>query len=425
MSETIRIQMMDEFVIYLNERQADHMINKSKKGVALIEYLIANRGEPVSNRRLLSTFWNDENVTNPENALKTLISRVRTLLSQISPELGNCIVADRGAYHWECPPEMTVDLYELEDIFARLPNVRDSERKREAYRRMMTLYRGALLQKSELNEWAYPRAVTLHNQYIAGVYDYIDLLKQSGRDEDEREIISVCRSALEREPFDDSIHIELMRTLLRSNNATEAKAQYEEVMHLHYHYLNVKPSHELMEFYNEIVEASKNVEFNLESICRQLYQSSREQSAFVCDFAVFKEIFNLQIRNIERLGTTMFLAVITVSGTDGGQMESLRQENVMRGLMEILRNNLRKGDVITHFSPTTVAVLLPTVDYNTGDGVMDRIKQKFYQAYPNSNVLFNYRIAPLSANAIVEEPQKPRRGRGRAAKGTAKEKTAP
>lgn len=216
-----------------------------------------------------------------------------------------------------------------------------------------------------------------------------------------------------------------MRTLLRGNNATEAKAQYEEVMHLHYHYLNVKPSHELMEFYNEIVEASKNVEFNLESICRQLYQNSREQSAFVCDFAVFKEIFNLQIRNIERLGTTMFLAVITVSGTDGGQMESIRQENVMRGLMEILRNNLREGDVITHFSPTTVAMLLPTVDYNTGDGVMDRIKQKFYQAYPNSNVLFNYRIAPLSANAIVEEPQKPRRGRGRAAKGTAKEKTAP
>lgn len=44
MSETIRIQMMDEFVIYLNERQADHMVNKSKKGLALIEYLIANRG---------------------------------------------------------------------------------------------------------------------------------------------------------------------------------------------------------------------------------------------------------------------------------------------------------------------------------------------------------------------------------------------
>ena len=425
MRETIRIQMMGEFVIYLNERQADHMVNKSRKGLALIEYLIVNRGQPVSNQRLLSTFWNDENVTNPENALKTLVSRVRTMLSQVAPNLGSCIVADRGAYHWECLPEMTVDLYELEDIFTRLPSMRDGERKREAYRRMMLLYRGSLLQKSELNEWVYPRATALHNQYVSGVYGYLEMLKQSGKAEDEQEIISVCRSALEHEPFDDRIHIELMRALLKNNNATEAKAQFEEVMHLHYHYLNVKPSRELMEFYNEIVEASKNIEFNLESICRQLYQSSREQSAFVCDFAVFKEIFNLQIRNIERLGTTMFLAVVTVSGTDGGQMESIRQENVMRGLMEILRNNLRKGDVITHFSPTMVAMLLPTVDYSTGDSVMERLKQKFYQAYPNSTVLFNYRIAPLSANAIVEEPQKPRRGRGRATKGTAKEKAAP
>lgn len=424
MRETIRIQMMGEFVIYLNERQADHMVNKSRKGLALIEYLIVNRGQPVSNQRLLSTFWNDENVTNPENALKTLVSRVRTMLSQVAPNLGSCIVADRGAYHWECLPEMTVDLYELEDIFTRLPSMRDGERKREAYRRMMLLYRGSLLQKSELNEWVYPRATALHNQYVSGVYGYLEMLKQSGKAEDEQEIISVCRSALEHEPFDDRIHIELMRALLKNNNATEAKAQFEEVMHLHYHYLNVKPSRELMEFYNEIVEASKNIEFNLESICRQLYQSSREQGAFVCDFPVFKEIFNLQIRNIERLDTTMFLAVVMVSRIDGEQMESIKQENVMRGLMEILRMNLRKGDVITHFSPTMVAMLLPTVDYSTGDSVMERLKQKFYQAYPNSNVLFSYRIAPLTARAADEAPQKARRGRGKTTQTVQKEKAA-
>ena len=321
MRDIIRIQMMGEFVIYINERQADHMVNKSRKGLALIEYLIVGHGQPVSNQRLLSAFWGDERVTNPENALKTLISRVRAMLSQISPDLGGCIVADRGAYHWECLPEMTIDLYELEDVFSRLQDTCDAERKRALYRRMMQLYRGPLLQKSELNEWVFPRATALHNQYIAGIYGYIEMLKQSEKAEDEQEIISVCRSALEREPFDDRIHIELMRALLKNNNATEAKAQFEEVMHLHYHYLNVKPSRELMEFYNEIVEASKNIEFNLETICRQLYQSSREQGAFVCDFPVFKEIFNLQIRNIERLDSTMFLAVIMVSkiewGTDG------------------------------------------------------------------------------------------------------------
>ena len=70
----------------------------------------------------------------------------------------------------------------------------------------------------------------------------------------------------------------------------------------------------------------------------------------------------------------------------------------MHGLLEIMQTNLRKGDIITHFSPTMIALLLPTVNYTTGDIVMERLKQKFYRKYPNSNVLFNYRIAPLSSD---------------------------
>lgn len=393
----IRIQMMNEFVIYINERRAEHMVNKSRKGLALIEYLIAQRGESVPNPKLLYTFWQDERVTNPENALKTLVSRVRTLLNQIFPDLGSCIVADRGAYHWECPPYMTVDLYELEDIFKSLENARGHAEKRTLYSRMMKLYHGAFLKNCELNEWAYPRAAALHNQYIAGVYAYIEMLKQTGRQEDTQEIVSVCRKTLETEPFDDRIHIELMRALLKTNCTTQAKAQFDEVMHLHDHYLGVKPSQEIMDFYDQIVAASKSIDNNLEAICRELYQGDSERGAFVCDYSVFKEIFNLQIRNIERLDSTMFLAVIMVSKMNGEPLDGLEQEGVMRNLIDILRNNLRKGDVITHFSPTMLAILLPTVDYLTGDGVMERIKKIFYQKYPTSAILFNYRIAPLTA----------------------------
>lgn len=93
----------------------------------------------------------------------------------------------------------------------------------------------------------------------------------------------------------------------------------------------------------------------------------------------------------------MFLAVIMISKMSGEPLDGLKQDGVMRDLVNILRMNLRRGDVITHFSPTMLAILLPTVDYSSGDGVMERIKKIFYQEYPNSNVLFNYRIAPLTA----------------------------
>ena len=40
MAETIRIQMMDHFLIFIDEQKTDHLSAKSKKGAALIQYLI-------------------------------------------------------------------------------------------------------------------------------------------------------------------------------------------------------------------------------------------------------------------------------------------------------------------------------------------------------------------------------------------------
>ena len=72
----------------------------------------------------------------------------------------------------------------------------------------------------------------------------------------------------------------------------------------------------------------------------------------------------------------------------------------MNGLIEILRENLRKGDIITHFSPSVIALLLPTVNYNTGSMVMERIRQLFYKRYPNSDTPFHYRLGILGKDAF-------------------------
>ena len=97
MAETIRIQMMDHFLIYIDEKKTDQLAVKSKKGAALVQYLILNEGERVPNQKLLAALWDEEKSTNPENALKTLVSRLRVLLTQIDPALGACVVSDRGA----------------------------------------------------------------------------------------------------------------------------------------------------------------------------------------------------------------------------------------------------------------------------------------------------------------------------------------
>ena len=235
---------------------------------------------------------------------------------------------------------------------------------------------------------------------MMAIYSYIDLLKQ---EEDYKEIVNVCRSALDVDNFDDRLHMELMTALIKTNRSNEALVQYKHVMHLNYRYLGVQPSEDMQEFYKQIVRAGKTLDFNLEAIRSELRESGEQRGAFVCEYAVFKEIFNLQMRNLERLGSTMFLAVIMVGNPDDPTMNSIKQDNIMNGLLEILRDNLRKGDTITHFSPTMFALLLPTVNYTTGNMVMERVKRLFYRKDPNSNIPFAYRVGPLNTKLDVSD----------------------
>lgn len=402
MSDIIRIQMMDTFAIYINERKADPLVNRSRKGASLIQLLICSRGTPVPNNRLLNTLWSEEKSSNPENALKTLVSRLRTLLNQISPDLGRCLVADRGAYHWECQPGMTVDLYEIDQLLTWLEeeNLPDNKKAR-LYESLLDLYAGDLLQTCDRNEWAVGEAATLHESYIRAVLDYIEMLKAQGLYE---QIISVCRRALEVDNFHDSLHIELMSSLIHLNRPGEAMQQYKHAVELDYRYLGVQPSEELQEFYKHIVTAGKTLDFSLKAIRNELRESDR-QDAYVCEYAVFKEIYNLQLRHLERLGTSMFLAIIMVRPYDDQVLDSMRQNTVMNDLMKILSQNLRKGDIITRFSPAMFAMLLPTVNYASGHMVMERIKRIFYRQYPNSNIVFDYRVGPLEADETAEEEQ--------------------
>lgn len=407
MADTIRIQMMTDFVIYINESQAEYIAAKSRKGAALLEYLIVNKNKPVSNRQLLSVFWSDEAVNNPENALKTLISRVRVLLNSLSPGLGACIVAGRGAYSWECPPGMEVDLYEIEDIFDNLSRNPAPEEARSLCSRLLSLYTGDLLQACEMNEWAVARAVDLHDRYIEAVLKYVALLRAQN---DDAAIVRVCREALDVDRFDDQLHIELMRALVNQGRDNEALVQYEEATYLCYHYLNTEPSPELKEFYNQIMSAKRNIEFSLESLLKTLRTFEGEKGALLCDYAVFRDIFNIHMRNASRMGVTIYLGIIMVSKPDGAAMEHLKQGATIRGLIDILRSHLRRGDIITQMSPTIVAVLLPMVNYKTGDLVMERIKGLFYREYPNSDILFDYRISPVvekQGTVAIGLPEKP------------------
>ncbi|MCE5344102.1 MAG: winged helix-turn-helix domain-containing protein [Eubacteriales bacterium] len=395
MPDQVRIRMFGGFSLFVNNECLDRVIAKSRKGTALLQYLILKQNAAVMNHQLIEALWPNDKSTSPENALKTLVSRYRAILNACSDGLGECIASSRGGYRFQPVPGLMVDLYEFERLEVELEGRNELDKEiDELFRKIIALYTGDLLSGSDPYEWAVSRSVNLHNRYIRIVYTYLALLKDAERYE---EIIQNCRVALETDPFDDRLHLELMQALVKTNRENEAMMQYKHVSNMHFRYLGVKPPEGLQEFYKQITRTGDTLDVDLDAIREELTAFGEAHGAYECEYSVFREIYNLQIRNLERLGTNMFLAVIMITGTDGEPLTPLKLDEIMKSLSELLRSNLRKGDTITHFRPSQYALLLPTATLDNGHLVMERVKRFFYQRFPNSNVMFNYRIGPLSS----------------------------
>jgi len=92
----------------------------------------------------------------------------------------------------------------------------------------------------------------------------------------------------------------------------------------------------------------------------------------------------------------MFIALVMITNVDGQPMDLLKLDEIMSNLLDVLIKSLRKGDTITHYNASQYALLLPSVTYETGKMVMERVKRAFYRLYPNSSVLCNYRIGAIN-----------------------------
>jgi DNA-binding SARP family transcriptional activator len=394
--DSISIALMGDFHVYLRGEQITKNICKSRKGTALIQYLMLHREKPVPHAQLFEALWPQEASSNPENALKTLVSRMRAILNAAHEGLGESIASVRGGYKWRMLPGMSVDYYEVFDLIKRrLSSDQLDAAARADYAALSRLYKGDLLQGENAQyEWAASRAAMMHGQYLRAVYHHIELLKRAG---DYGEAANAARLALDIDAFDERLHLELLHAFTKTDRESEAFGQYRHITNLYHRYLGAPPPDAIQAFYAQIMKARDDLASSLTTIKAELEASDRAHGAFLCEYVVFKELYKLQVRNLERLGVPMYLGLIAIGSADGTPLSALAEGEIMRGLLEILRDNLRKGDAITQYLPAQCALLLPTADHESGNMVIERIKRIFYAKFPNSNLSFQYRLTPLGA----------------------------
>ncbi|MGE5423695.1 MAG: AfsR/SARP family transcriptional regulator [Ignavibacteriales bacterium] len=366
------ITTLGKFQVSRGDEMLSQDNNRSNHAWDLFKYIIANRYKGIVPELALEDLWPDQEYADPRGATRALIFRLRKLLS---PSNEDYIKYAQGHYLWNVDSDFWLDIDEMENLAqcAEACLGDDPGRAEEYLIQALELYKGEFLPENFYSQWTIPVRNYYHSLCLRVVLDLVDLLKKR---DDHASIIKVCEKVIISHPYEEEIHLHYLEGLLHEGRVQQAQKHWEYVNKKFYQDLGVRPSLVLQKVLQK-VPGREDTGLDLTSIQSKLKQNTDHQGAFICTPEVFKEIYKLERRRGERSGIAVFMALLTLRGRRGADIEERVMQIAMDRLEEYLIVALRKGDVISRWSEKQYILILPSMAFEQGEMIMDRFKKGF------------------------------------------------
>ena len=393
--EPIKVCMLGEFTLQAGNSILRESGNRSRRIFGLLSFLICHRGQSVSQYKLIEQLWGDHTeITNPENTLRILLHRTRSLLDQLREGAGReCILRKDGSYCWNPDIPVTVD-YERFEQLCQGKHAQPEDRL-EQLLEALSLYQGEFLSRQSSDSWVIPVSTHFQNLFLLASQEAAQLLFQNRRYE---EAAGVCRRCLAAEPYSEPACQLLMQILAAMNNPKGAAEVYDDLSRRLFDDFGIRPSEETRNVYRTCVHSPGDRTMAMEEVLEHLQEPEAPPGALECDYDYFKMLCYAERRSIERSGNVTHVALLSIAGTGEKPLSKRSQKRIMEQLGETLRINLRRGDVISRCSASQYILLLPKANYENSCMVCRRCMAAFQRAHPHVTAKLHYLVQPLTPN---------------------------
>lgn len=392
----LRVNMLGELEIIDAESGVGGRMTAPKLQQQLLAGLIMRRGESISANALIDFLYSDseEEMQDPLASLRGLIFRMRAMLKKIWGEAGASFVQTDGSnYRWNSEIEVDLDI----DRFVELLRKSDEAQERSEQIRYMAealdIYRGSFLREIGGSVWVLYQGTYYRTMYRETAVSLLKLLKEEGLYEEMRR---QADKILKLEPLDEEVYVLKIEALMGLDDYKGAQEVYRSAVTTMFEHLGNSTMPKLERVHEELMKRTQTGQTSIGEAITDLQQGRRE-GAFLCDYGVFREIYQLEERRSARLGVSVFLAMISgeVHVSSRVKNEDYIRKVLAEGmqiLQEVMVDSLRSGDVLTRYSDSQYLLLLPTCQYETAMKVLQRVEQAYNKSVKVKNVFLHFAV---------------------------------
>lgn len=391
--KTLKMQLFGSFAVEYNGHTLNEETLHSNKLTKLLAYILMNRDSLLTYQKLFEVLDNDDS-QRPENVLKNMVYRLRKALSELGEEKFIC--TSSGAYKWNPDIPVETDYEEYEALVEALQKETDTKKRKKLCSAIMENYKDNVTPKIAQETWMLPKTIWYQTNYMEAVHILCGILEE---EEDWNEMELICNQAMEVDDFDEEVHCGLLKSMHGQKKYDQAIAQYEKSKQFFYEKMGVQLPGSLQKVFQEILGDIGDDVKDISKLLEELKETERMRGAFVCDYQIFRQIYRIEVRRIERSGMAEHMLLLTLrkknTYRNGKDIDNASGEG-MKELELAIRCCLRAGDVAARYSPTQFVVLLPMCSYESGVMVVERIQKYFRKLIGKKGIKLVWELSELT-----------------------------
>jgi DNA-binding SARP family transcriptional activator len=388
MAEPLHIKTLGRFHISHAGHELDESNLKMKQLLTLLSYLTYNKDKQVHLDTLYPILWPGENSDNPSHALRNLVYRIRTILKkELDPDVNYILTLENNSYCWNPEIEVVSDIEQFEKCAKIGADTKLSAKKRvEALLEADSLYLNDFMIALANQDWITPIATYYRYIYNTAAANLTELLLNEGRLD---EALKVCLKASAIDSLNEKTHRNIIDIYFRLGQTELAIKYYKFSSNLFVRELGVKLSKETRNLYRYIKSSSGITAVDINAVAADLSKNDHLDIPLFCDYETFRHLYSLQIRNHDRISGSLYLYLITAGTASGKIPDKPTLDREMKKLADIIKNSLRRNDVVTAYSESQYILMLGSLTAENAEMLKTRLSKAVSRHSDSVEILFS------------------------------------